>query len=178
MDNSASLAVVPQALVPPFLASLIERAATALEVDVATSRECLQRAVALLGVRQEIATARSQSQLAAWQVKKLLSFIEGNLSGSICAQDLSALVNLSTSHLSRAFKASLGLPPHRFVLRSRIKRAQALLKDTQRSLAEIALECGLCDQSSLCRHFRRLVGQTPHRWRRENCVENPLRIKQ
>jgi AraC family transcriptional regulator len=167
MNTSASLAVLPQSPVPPFLASLIQRAAAALAIDVATSRECLQRAVALLGV--QIAEAKgSRTPLAAWQTKKLLSYIEGNLSNNISAQDLSDLVNLSASHLSRAFKASVGVPPRRFIISSRIRRSQVLLRTSQLSLAEIALDCGFCDQSSLCRHFRRLVGQTPYRWRREN----------
>ena len=178
MNESAALAVIAQAPTLSFLASLIERAASALEVDVETSRNCLQRAVALLGVPVRERRAERSTKLAAWQTKKLLTYIEGNLSKSIRAEDLCDIVNLSASHLNRAFKASVGHPPHRFVIRSRIKRAQLLLRDTQRPLAEIALDCGLCDQSSLCRHFRRLVGQTPQRWRRENCVENQLRIEE
>ena len=179
MNESAALAVIAQAPTLSFLASLIERAASALEVDVETSRNCLQRAVALLGLPVTERTAEgSHTKLAAWQTKRLLTYIERNLSKRSRAQDLSDIVNLSASHLNRAFKASVGHPPHRFVIRSRIKRAQLLLRDTQRPLAEIALDCGLCDQSSLCRHFRRLVGQTPQRWRRENCVENQLRIEE
>jgi AraC family transcriptional regulator len=169
MNDSVSPAEFREAPVPPFLASQIELAATMLEVDVAASRECLQRAVALLRVWDaERAPRGSHAQLAAWQIKRLLSYIEVNLLNSICAQDLSDLVDLSASHLSRAFKASLGFPPHQFVLRRRIGRAKDLLKDTQLSLAQIALDCGFCDQSSLSRQFRRFVGQTPHRWRREN----------
>lgn len=113
----------------------------------------------------------SGAKLADWQVRKLTVYIEENLSNTIRAKDLSALVKLSTSHLTRALVASIGTPPYQFVIRKRIERAQSLLQSTRRSLAGIALDCGLNDQSSLCRLFRHTVGQTPQQWRRAHALK-------
>ena len=60
----------------------------------------------------------------------------------------------------RAFKAAYGLTPHAYLLNLRVDRARARLRRGQ-SLAEVALDCGFCDQSHLPRAFSRLVGLTP-----------------
>jgi AraC family transcriptional regulator len=156
---------------PPLLISLIEQAALLFEGDKAGSRECLQRAVLLLRAALPPGTRmKSRESLAAWQLRKLMSHIDTNLSGAIRIRDLGALLDLSSSHLTRAFKSSVGMSPYQFVIRRRVERAQQLIRATQHSLAQVALDCGLNDQSSLCRLFRQLVGQTPDRWRRENAA--------
>jgi AraC family transcriptional regulator len=156
---------------PPLLVSLIEQAAFLLEADKAASRECLQRAIILLRAALPGETrTKSRESLAAWQLRKLMGHIDTNLSGPIRIRDLGGLLNLSSSHFTRAFKSSVGVSPYQFVMRRRIERAQELIKGTRHSLAEVALDCGLNDQSSLCRLFRQIVGQTPYRWRRENAI--------
>jgi AraC family transcriptional regulator len=155
----------------PLLISLIEQAAFLFEGDNIGSRECLQRALLLLRARFPLeARVKVRESLAAWQLKKLMAHIDTNLSGAIRIRDLGDLINLSSSHLTRAFKSSVGISPYQYVIRRRVERAQELIKGTEHSLAQVALDCGLNDQSSLCRLFRRLVGQTPDRWRRENAA--------
>ena len=59
-----------------------------------------------------------------------------------------------------------GLPPHQYVIARRVERARQLLQaGTNLSLAEVALRAGFSDQSHFCRHFKRLVGVTPGRFR-------------
>jgi AraC family transcriptional regulator len=67
--------------------------------------------------------------------------------------------------LIRWFKSSFGLPPHQFILRSRIERARALLRTAETSLVEVALQCGFNSQSHFTTAFRRLVGTTPAAYR-------------
>jgi AraC family transcriptional regulator len=52
------------------------------------------------------------------------------------------------------------------VIRRRVERAQGLMLATDASLSDIALDCGLADQSHLTRLFRRIVGESPRAWRR------------
>jgi transcriptional regulator GlxA family with amidase domain len=68
---------------------------------------------------------------------------------------------LSTHHFARAFKQTVGMPPHGYVLQRRIERAQHMLVSTQLPLSEIALSAGFSDQSHLARHFRRMTGLSP-----------------
>ncbi len=65
------------------------------------------------------------------------------------------MVGLSLSHFCHAFKASTGMPPYRWHLNTRVRRAQKLLVETSDPLAEIALASGFADQSHFSRAFRR-----------------------
>jgi AraC-like DNA-binding protein len=66
----------------------------------------------------------------------------------------------------RAFRESFGCPPHAYLMRRRMECAQGLMLTTNTPLGQIALECGLADQSHLSRLFHKFVGETPAAWRR------------
>jgi AraC-like DNA-binding protein len=104
--------------------------------------------------------------LPAWQARRLAAHIDARLSERILIEELAQLAGLSTGHFCRAFKQTFGIPAHAYLLRRRIEFAQGVMLKTQLSLSEIALACGLSDQSHFTRAFRRIVGQTPHSWRR------------
>jgi AraC family transcriptional regulator len=160
---------------PPAIASLIENAAASFELDRDASREYLFRALALLRAQAQRGTdgaaVMAQGRLATWQVQRVIDYIEGNLAGRIEAKELPRLVNLSTSHFFRAFKISVGIPPHEYITQRRIDRVLDMLRMTNVPLLQIAVDCGLRDQSHLCRVFRRVVGQSPNEWRRANTVD-------
>ena len=79
---------------------------------------------------------------------------------------MAAVARLSPYHFARQFKAATGLPPHQFVLARRVERAQQLLQGgAGSSLAQVAARAGFSDQSQFSRHFKRLVGVTPGRFR-------------
>jgi transcriptional regulator GlxA family with amidase domain len=80
--------------------------------------------------------------------------------------ELARLCGLSRSHFGRAFKASLGTSPHRWLVALRVRRAQELLEGTSESLSDIALICGFSDQSHLTRTFHASTGVSPGAWRR------------
>jgi len=109
---------------------------------------------------------RCRGGLAPWQIRCVTTHIEGHLSDSIRCEDLSNLVNLSLSHFMRAFRDSFGCPPHAYLMKRRMERAQGLMLTTDTALGAIALECGLADQSHLSRLFQRFVGESPAAWRR------------
>jgi len=104
--------------------------------------------------------------LAAWQTRKIIEFVEANLSGSIAIQELARLLQLSASHFCRAFKCTFGASPRDYVLRRRMELAQRLMLTTSQPLSLIAMSCGMCDQPHFTRSFHRLVGETPSSWRR------------
>jgi AraC family transcriptional regulator len=112
------------------------------------------------------ATAAANARLAPWQARRAMRFIDQNLSRTIRIEEVAAVARLSASHFSKAFRTDFGVPPHGFVIRRRIERAQDMMLVTNEPLASIALSCGLVDQAHLTRLFRRLVGVTPARWRR------------
>jgi AraC-like DNA-binding protein len=98
-------------------------------------------------------------------------YIDSNLGQSIRNEDLAALLRLNISHFARAFRESVGESPHEYVIRRRVERARELMLSTAASLSEIALDCGLADQSHLTRLFRRYFGESPAAWRRARLDE-------
>jgi AraC family transcriptional regulator len=79
---------------------------------------------------------------------------------------MAAVARLSPYHFSKQFKAAIGLSPHQFVIARRVERAKQLLQTGgDLSLAQVAARAGFSDQSQFSRHFRRIVGVTPGRFR-------------
>ncbi len=109
--------------------------------------------------------ASAKGGLAGWQLRRVIGHIEENLGQSLACCELAAVARLSTGHFCRAFKTSVGEPPHAYVIRQRIRHAQRLMLRTDDALSEIACICGLTDQAHLTRLFRRVVGNTPRAWR-------------
>jgi AraC family transcriptional regulator len=100
------------------------------------------------------------------KLRAALEYIEEHLDTEISLEDLAAVVHFSPYHFARMFKASTGLPPHQYVIARRIERAKQLLRgDDGLSLAQVAARVGFWDQGHFTRHFRRLVGVTPKRFR-------------
>jgi AraC family transcriptional regulator len=104
--------------------------------------------------------------LAPSQARRVKELLSANLSGGILLTDLAAACNLSVRQFTRAFRQTMGMAPHRWLLQRRIEKAQDLLARSTRSLANVAADCGFADQSHFTRVFTRAVGTTPGQWRR------------
>jgi len=104
--------------------------------------------------------------LAPWQVELAQRLLLADLSAEFPVAKLAGRCGLSRSHFARAFRISTGLPPHRWLIRYRLRRAQELLERSDLSIAEIALSCGFADQSHLTRVFHDIIGASPAAWRR------------
>jgi AraC family transcriptional regulator len=107
-----------------------------------------------------------EGSLPAWRARRTLHYIEENLSARITTVRLASQSNLSPSHFCRAFKRTFGVTVHAYVMRRRVEHAKLLMTSTSAALSDIAVQCGLSDQSHLTRWFRRVVGVTPGSWRR------------
>lgn len=115
-------------------------------------------------------TLRSTARggLAQWQEMRVKEYIDAHLDTGISLLQLAALCKLSPSQFGRAFKASTGITPHRWLLERRIDRARHLLLRSRKTMGEIAQLCGFADQSHLAREFRRREGVSLSEWRRQN----------
>jgi AraC family transcriptional regulator len=99
------------------------------------------------------------------QFQKVGDYVREHLADEMSVQDLAGLVQLSPFHFSRVFKQSTGMAPMQFVTRERITRAQQLIRETSRSLIEIALDVGYTSPSSFGKVFRRVTDVTPMEFR-------------
>jgi AraC-like DNA-binding protein len=107
----------------------------------------------------------SRGGLRPQALRRIREYVLTHLQESIDLRTLAGLVDLSPSHFVRAFKQSVGMTPHRFLLQCRVRRVQQLLAETDLRVSEIALAAGFSDQSHCTLRFRKLVGMTPSRYR-------------
>jgi AraC-like DNA-binding protein len=73
--------------------------------------------------------------------------------------------HLSPAHFSREFRRTFGETPHQYLLTRRMERAAALLRNTDRTVADICVSVGLRSVGSFTTTFRRIFGLTPTAYR-------------
>ncbi|WP_328494983.1 AraC family transcriptional regulator [Streptomyces sp. NBC_00414] len=108
-----------------------------------------------------IRDGRDADHPLAHQLRELL---DERLLQGVTLQEAAALVHAHPAHLVRAFSGAYGIPPHQYLMSRRVERARRLLLEG-RPPGEVAAETGFYDQSHLNRHFKRLVGVAPGRYR-------------
>jgi AraC family transcriptional regulator len=108
---------------------------------------------------------RPDGALPRGRLRAVVEYIEDHLGTGPSLEQMAAVARRSTYHFAHQFKRATGLPPYQYVIRRRVERALLLLRQGDLSLAEVAGRAGFPDQSVFCRHFKRLVGVTPGRFR-------------
>jgi AraC-like DNA-binding protein len=84
----------------------------------------------------------------------------------VSLQSAAKQMRLSPFHFLRLFSTVLGVTPHQYLVRARLRRAARLLIESRQSVTEIALESGFADLSNFVRTFHRAAGASPGHFRR------------
>jgi AraC family transcriptional regulator len=98
-------------------------------------------------------------------VEAVRDHIDAHLDEDLDLATLAALGHTSPFHFSRLFRAVTGLPPHRYLRRARLQRAERLLADGDATVTAIAHQVGFSSVSHFIAAFRRHTGLTPGRYR-------------
>ena len=156
---SHSFTIGPSAMYQPKSLGAIEWVSRVLGAKRARSAECTSQ-------------SKSRGGLLAWELNRLVLYIETHLADKITARDLASLIDVSEGRLFRAFKISVGVTPRHYLTTRRVERVCTMLITTRAPLAQLALECGFFDQAHLSRLFRRKIGMPPSAWRRAMTVRH------
>lgn len=125
-------------------------------------------AVAARDVHHEASRQRPRGGLPPGALRRVRELMERRLTEKLQLPELAAAAGVSKCHFARAFKQSVGHPPHQYLMLRRIAVAAELIKATDRSLTEISLDIGCSDQSHFSRMFARITGETPRDYRRRH----------
>jgi AraC-like DNA-binding protein len=123
-------------------------------------------------VRRHLASA--QPERAGWlaglrdpAIGRALSLMHANVAESWTADALAGKVNMSRSAFADRFTQLVGQPPMRYLTGWRMQVAASKLRQTHKTIAQIAFEVGYESEAAFTRAFRREMGQPPAAWRRE-----------
>lgn len=113
---------------------------------------------------------RPACALPKWRLKRVVEYVDTHISEQITLGGLAAAAGMSRMYFASQFRVATGLRPHDYVLHKRIERAQHLLVTTSDPLVEIAFSVGFQTQAHFTTIFKKIAGNTPLRWRREQQV--------
>jgi AraC family transcriptional regulator len=109
---------------------------------------------------------RARGGLTPWQERRAREILHANIKRGVALKEVARECGLSVGYFSHAFRRTLGVAPHKWLIEQRVVLSKEKLRDAGLSLSDVAAECGFSDQSHLARHFQRIVGVSPGAWRR------------
>jgi AraC family transcriptional regulator len=115
--------------------------------------------------RAEFDERRTINPLQPFLARRIHDFIEVNMARDISLQVLANLAAMSSGHFLRAFKASTGKTPYRYLLERRLSTASQRLRTTAVPIALVARECGFRTPSHFTTAFHAHFGMSPMRYR-------------
>jgi AraC-like DNA-binding protein len=164
---------------PPLseLMLLGERAQAAIVQDVGPSVE--EVALGLVARLRELALGRQRRPVEASardrrRIVNAALWLEANAHEPLALADVASRAELSPFHFLRLFSRILGLTPHQYLVRARLRRAAQLLSIGERPITDIAYAVGFADLSNFVRTFRRAAGASPREFRRAGRGERKI----
>ena len=111
----------------------------------------------------EALSSVEQTQIRRY--KKIVNYIENNFQESVSLEQLSELIPCNSQYLCRFFKKISGETPIQYLIKYRVQQSCLMLRETRKSVSEIALDCGFDNISYFIRKFREIQGMTPGEYR-------------
>lgn len=99
------------------------------------------------------------------ELSKVIDFVEQNYAERITVRELASEGGMTVRTLERIFKRRFQMSPFAYLKRVRLNSACRMLTQTNLPIAQIASECGFCDQSYMTKEFARLMRVTPQAYR-------------
>ena len=103
--------------------------------------------------------ARGTGRLDSRRMQRVRSYVDANLGGDVGLTELAAEAALSPFHFVRAFRRTVGVTPHKYVVMRRAERAHQMLAEEGRSIEDVSEAVGYASHSHLRAAIRRHVGQ-------------------
>lgn len=156
----------------PVLSNLLDLVLAELSERPAPSEMLLQGIAEALAVHlvrhygEETAEATGrQTALPAFRLRRATAWMAERLDNPFDLEALAREVGMSAFHFSRLFHKATGSAPSQYFIRMRMAEAKRLLRETDRSIIEIALDVGYASPSHFAQVFRKTVGVSPRAYR-------------
>ena len=127
-------------------------------------RDAAGKIIGLIGISRDVRAPIGTREIPVGFAAALDQF-ENNLTERVTPSALARRARLAPPRFARLMKRFFGLPPSQFIAKTRVAAASRLLRETEQSVADIALACGFYDHSAFTRTFRAMTGVTPTQFR-------------
>lgn len=125
-------------------------------------RDKAGRCVGLVGMSRDLHAPTDDYR----DVAAALREVQAALDASWTVEEVAARAGMSAYRLDQRIRDVFHLSTNQLILKFRMDRATQQLRDTERPILQIALDCGYADQSAFARQFRRTIGLTAGEYRR------------
>jgi AraC-like DNA-binding protein len=127
--------------------------------------DCTGKVMGVMGIVRNFAVDR-RARSAMMQLDRAVEYLRTNFRSKIRMSELASRCGMSVRQFNRRFQETFNTTPNGFLMKTRLHAACELLRDSDTPIWEVAEQLGFYDQSSFTLHFRRHMGTTPHRYRR------------
>ena len=128
-------------------------------------RDELGRVTGLIGISKDLTGLASREEVPP-KVAEALRYLETAYDRAVSPSLLARKAGMSAARFARIVKRVHGISPMQLITKTRITAGSRLLRETDASIAEIALDCGFSDHSAFTRAFRAVTGVSPTEHRR------------
>ncbi len=97
---------------------------------------------------------------------EVVEYLHTHVAEQISTPDLAEMAGLSTSHFERRFRLAFGVSPRQYLIRVRVENASRLLRETDRTITDVAHACGFYDHAHFSRSFQRIMNMSPTSYRK------------
>ena len=122
------------------------------------------KAIGVMGVIQEFDASHPRF-FGGKKLSELINYIKDHPLESIRPGELTKVSGLSARKIQRLFQETLNTTPRDLLMKMRIRKSCDLLRFTEESISDIAIDCGFYDQSAFTRNFKKRMGMTPKHYR-------------
>ena len=127
-------------------------------------RDAAGAVTGLIGISKDVRAPVAPQEIPV-SVAGALARLETGYADPLTPSELARSAKLPTARFARLIKRIFGVTPIQLIAKTRIAAASRLLRETDRSIAEIAHECGFYDHSAFTRAFRAVTSVTPTQFR-------------
>jgi AraC family transcriptional regulator len=107
-----------------------------------------------------------QDGFSKHKLQRAIDYINANLNENLSLTKIASELDISHYYFCHLFKNSTGITPHQYLIQQRVERAKQLLRQLEKTIADVAMDCGFANPSHFAKHFRKYTGVTPRQFRK------------
>jgi len=130
-------------------------------------RDASGQVTGLIGISKELGAPMSREDVSP-EVARVLRYLDSAYDDPVSPSSLARKAGMSAARFARVIKRIHGISPMQLITKTRITVGSRLLRESDASIAQIALDCGFADHSAFTRAFRAVTGMSPTEHRRLN----------